>query len=197
MKRRIKRVGFISVGAFCQRAIWFFCVLVERVVLLMLRLRCLVKRREALRGRNLSRDSQVKGAPTVHPTSDMHVASEVVFLPPVGHPCHASKNPSSKPRKALTSGVRATSSGYRHYHVVALDSRGGIGVPIQRRRSGATRRVDSSLRSHRTRRSHCRRVSSGLNKTWSRSPTRRNAPGAIARADAGHYKDSASRHRFI
>ena len=39
------------------------------------------------------------------------------------------------------------------------------GVPSQRRRSGATRRVDSSLRSHRTRWSYCHRVYSGLNKT--------------------------------
>ena len=67
--------------------------------------------------------------------------------------------------RTLGSSVCVTSSGYRHCHVVALDSRGGIGVPVLRRRSGATRRVDSSLRSHRTRRSHCRRVCSGLNKT--------------------------------
>ena len=169
----------------------------------------------------------------VHPASDVHVASEVVFLTPIGHPSHASENPPSKLGQALTSSVCVTSSGYRHCQVVALDSRGGIGFPVLRRRSGATRRLDSSLRSHRTRRSQCRRVSSGLNKTlfasvgpnlrcrghrlrcpampgrffhggratlptgpnktWSRSPTRRNVPDAIARADAGHRKDSASR----
>ena len=57
-----KRRGFISVGAFYQRLFRGFCVWVERVVLLMLRLKCLVKRKGALRGRNLSRDSQVEGA---------------------------------------------------------------------------------------------------------------------------------------
>ena len=56
---RQPHAAFTSVGAFCQRV---FRVLVERVVLLMLRLRCLAKRKEALRGRNLSRDSQVEGA---------------------------------------------------------------------------------------------------------------------------------------
>ena len=59
----------------------------------MLRLKCLVKRKEALRGRNLSRDSQVEGAPMVHPTSDVHVASEVVFCAPIGHLRDASENP--------------------------------------------------------------------------------------------------------
>ena len=67
--------------------------------------------------------------------------------------------------RTLGSGVCVTSSGYRHCQVVALDSRGGIGFPVLRRGSGATRRVNSSLRSHRTRRSQCRRVCSGLNKT--------------------------------
>src|SRR5664279_2620680 len=133
-----KFTGFISVGSLCQRVIRSFCVLVKRVVLLMLRLRCLAKRKEALRGRNLPRDSQLKDAPTVRLISDVYVASEVVFLPPVGHPCHASKNPSSKPGGALTSRVRVTLSGCRHCHVVALDSRGGIAFPILRRRSGAT-----------------------------------------------------------
>ena len=62
----------------------------------MLRLKCLVKRKEALRGRNLSRDSQVEGAPRVHLASGVHVAPEAVFLTPIGHPSHASENPSSK-----------------------------------------------------------------------------------------------------
>ena len=44
-------------------------------MLSMLRLKCLVKRKEALRGRNLSREIQVEGAPRVHPTSGVHVAS--------------------------------------------------------------------------------------------------------------------------
>ena len=55
------RRGFISVGAVCQRVLRVFSVWVERVVLLVLRLKCLVKRREALRGRNLPRDSRASG----------------------------------------------------------------------------------------------------------------------------------------
>ena len=101
----------------------------------------------------------------MHLTSDVLVAPEVVFYASIGHPSHASTNPPFISDRTLGSSVYVTSSGYRHYRVVALDSRGGIGGPVQRRRSGATRRVDSSLRSHRTRRSYCRRVSSGLNKT--------------------------------
>ena len=134
-------------------------------MLSVLGLKCLVKQREALRGRNLSRDSQASGAPRVHRTSDVQVASEVVFLTSLGHPNHASENPPSNVDRTLGSRVGVTSSGYRHYQVVALDCRGGIVFPVLRRGSGATRRVNSSLRSHRTRRSQCRRVSSGLNKT--------------------------------
>jgi hypothetical protein len=132
---------------------------------LVLRLKCLVKRKEALRGRNLSRDSRASGAPMVHQTSGVHVTSEVVFLTPIGHPNHASENPSSNSNRLSTPCAGLTSLGYRHCHAVALDSRSGIGVPILRRRSGATRRVNSSLRSLRTQRSLCRYVPSGLNKT--------------------------------
>ena len=54
------RPAFISVGAVCQRLsagcfLW--------VVSFMLSLVCLAKRKRALRGRNLPRDSQAKGAP--------------------------------------------------------------------------------------------------------------------------------------
>lgn len=52
---RHRSTGFISVGAVCQRLIRYFSVLVERIVLFVLRLKCLVKRKGALRGRNLSR----------------------------------------------------------------------------------------------------------------------------------------------
>ena len=126
---------------------------------------------------------------------------------------------------------------WSRFVVVALGILGGIISPIQRRRSGATRRVDSSLRSHRTWWSECRHVYSGLNKTlfasvgpnlrcrghrlrcpakpgrssasgrttlpigpnktWSRSPTRRNAPGTIARTRAGHCWDSAARREWV
>ena len=149
MKPNSPRSAFISVGAVCQRLFWLFCVWVEGVVLFVLRLNCLVKRKEALRGRNLSRDSRASSAPMVHPASDVTVASEAVFLPPIGHPNHASKNPSDSVRLS-TPCACLTSSGYRHNVAVALDSRGGIVFPILRRRSGATRRVNSSLRSHRT-----------------------------------------------
>ena len=70
-------------------------------MLSVLRLKCLVKRKEALRGRNLSRDSQVEGAPTVHPTSGVHVASEAVFCAPIGHLVHASENPNVGSGKRL------------------------------------------------------------------------------------------------
>ncbi len=231
---RSRRPAFISVGAVCQRV---FRVWVERVILFVLRLKRLVKQREALRGRNLPRDSQIGGAPMVHPASGVHVAPEAVFLKPIGHLRHASENPPSKPRKAPTSGVAVTSSWCRHCQVVARDDSGGIGFSVLRRGSGATRRWNLSLRGRRARRSQCRRACSGPNKTlfasvgpnlpcrglrlrcpatpgapfhagratlptgpnksWPRSPTRRNVPGAIARAHVGHHKDSASRRCFV
>ena len=52
-------------------------------MLFVLRLKCLVKRREALRGRNLPRDSQVGGAPRVHPASGALVAPGAVFWHPL------------------------------------------------------------------------------------------------------------------
>ena len=57
MKRPFR--GFISVGAVCQR-LSADCFL--RMVRFMLSLVCLAKRKRALRGRNLPRDSQAKGA---------------------------------------------------------------------------------------------------------------------------------------
>lgn len=157
--------GFISVGAACQALLRVLCVAIERIVLFVLRLKCSVKRREALRGRNLSRDSRASGAPMVHLASGVLVAPEAVFLTLIGHPNDASENPLPNCVQTVGSSVCVICSGYRHCHVVALDSRGGIGGSVLRRRSGATRRVDSFLRSHRTRRSYCRRVYSGLNKT--------------------------------
>jgi hypothetical protein len=53
----------------------------------------------------------------------------------------------------------------RELIVVALGFFGGIGWAVLRRWDLATRRLNSSLRSHRTPRSCCRGVSSGLNKT--------------------------------
>jgi len=103
----------------------------------MLRLKCLVKRKEALRGRNLSRDSQVQGAPTVHPTSDLRVASEVVFCAPIGHLGDASENPNVDRAKA----VKVATSGSPRLVVVWLRFLGGITSTILRRRSKATRRL--------------------------------------------------------
>ena len=179
----------------------------------MLSLVCLAKRKRALRGRNLPRDSQAKGAPRACQASGVQGTPEAFFVP-FGHPCHASENPI---RDGWVKTVAFARFSWSRFVVVALGILGGIISPIQRRRSGATRRVDSSLRSHRTRRSQCRRVYSGLNKTlfasvgpnlrcrghrlrcpakpgrsstsgrttlpigpnktWSRSPTRRNVPG--------------------
>ncbi len=51
--------GFISVGAVCQR---FFQDCIGMVVSSVLALSCLVKRKWALRGRNLPRDSRAEGA---------------------------------------------------------------------------------------------------------------------------------------
>ena len=159
---RFCRGGFISVGAVCQRT---FSVCFGSVVSCVVGLICLVKRKQALRGRNLSRDSQAEGAPRVHRASGVDYTPGAFFAMPIGHPSHASENPAAEPRPALGVGVPFTSSRYRHCQVVALGGSGGIGFPVLRRRSGATRRVNSSLRSHRTQRSLCRRVCSGLNKT--------------------------------
>ncbi len=188
MNSKSRKKAFISVGAVCQRV---FRVCFGAVVLLMLRLKCLVKRKEALRGRNLSRDSQVKGAPMVHPASDVPVASEVVFCAPIGHLCHASKNPNPKPKTACAPSVFSTSSEYHHLPVVARHR--GIALPVQRRTSGAARRLDSSLRSHRTQRAHCRCVYSGLNKTLFAS-VGPNSHGRSHRLAASHMWDSLTRH---
>ena len=53
----------------------------------------------------------------------------------------------------------------RKITVVALSGVGGISLSVLRRWGRATRRWNSSLRSHRTWRSHCRHVCSGLKKT--------------------------------
>ena len=149
---------FISVGAVCQR-LSTGCFL--RVVSFMLSLVCLAKRKRALRGRNLPRDSQAKGAPRACQASGVQ-GTPAAFFVPFGHPCHASKNPI---RDGWVKTVAFVRFSWSRFVVVALGILGGIISPIQRRRSGATRRVDSSLRSHRTRRSECRHVYSGLNKT--------------------------------
>ena len=54
-KQITNRLGFISVGAVCQR---FFQVCFAVVVSSVLGLSCLVKRKLAMRGRNLPRDSR-------------------------------------------------------------------------------------------------------------------------------------------
>ena len=143
MKHASRNHGFTSVGAFCQRV---FRVCFGAVVLSMLRLKCLVKRKGALRGRNLSRDSQVEGAPMVHPTSDVHVASEVVFCAPIGHLRDASENPNVGNGKT----VEVATSGSPRSVVVGLRFLGGIVSAVLRCRSRTTRRLDSPLRSHRT-----------------------------------------------
>ena len=181
------RHGFISVGAFCQRV---FRVCFGAIVLSMLRLKCLVKRKEALRGRNLSRDSQVKGAPKACRASGVNVTPEAVFMPLV-NPCHASENPPAKLARTLRSRILALSYWFRRLLVVARH--GGILFPVLRRTSGAARRLDSSLRSHRTQRSQCRCVSSGLNKTLF-APVGPNSHGRSHRLAASHVWDSLTRH---
>lgn len=113
--------AFISVGGRVSTGDLVFCVLVERVIRNVLRLKFLVKRKEALRGRSVST--------------------------PFGHPKHASENPPCDSDRTLEPDVCVTSSLFRHHHVVALDSRGGIGVPVLRRRSGATRNMKSPMNS--------------------------------------------------
>ena len=58
----------------------------------MLSLVCLAKRKRALRGRNLPRDSQAKGAPRACQASGVQ-GTPAAFFVPFGHSCHASKNP--------------------------------------------------------------------------------------------------------
>ena len=70
--------GFISVGAACQRLstgcfLW--------VVSFMLSLVCLAKRKWALRGRNLPRDSQAKGAPRACQASGVQGTPAAFFAP--------------------------------------------------------------------------------------------------------------------
>ena len=158
-----RQAGFISVGAVCQRC---FSVLVEWVVSSVVGLICLAKRKRALRGRNLPRDSRAEGAPRVHRASGVRRALEALFVStPIGHPRHASENPAAKPRRALGSTVQLTLAHLRRLIVGALRFVGGIDLAVLRCKSGATRRLDSSLRSHRTWRSQCWHVYSGLNKT--------------------------------
>ena len=52
-----------------------------------------MKRNQALRRRNLTRDSQSDGAPMVHQAFDDKVLSEAVFVLPIGHRSDASENP--------------------------------------------------------------------------------------------------------
>ena len=110
MSSSSRQTGFISVGALCQGSRRVFCVLVERVVLSVLRLKCSVKRREALRGRNLPRDSRTSGAPMVHLASGVLVAPEAVFSTPIGHPNDASENLLPNFVQTVGSGVCVTSS---------------------------------------------------------------------------------------
>jgi len=53
-----------------------FTLWVESVVTFVVGLICLVKRKQALRGRNLSRDSRAEGAPRVHRASGMRGETE-------------------------------------------------------------------------------------------------------------------------
>ena len=152
------RRGFISVGAVCQGSSIARLLVVVRFVLSLV---CLAKRKQALRGRNLSRDSQAKGAPKACRASGVQ-GTPAAFFVPFGHPCHASENPI---RSVWVKALAWVRFGWSRYVVVALDFLGGSVFPVRRRRSGATRRVNSSLRSHRTQRSQCRCVCSGLNKT--------------------------------
>src|SRR3990172_7142995 len=66
---------------------------------------CLVKRSQALRGRNLTRDSQADGAPTALLGPAPHKGSRgLLLLPPVGHrsPClKKSRGLGQSPRDCL------------------------------------------------------------------------------------------------
>ena len=111
------------------------------MVRFMLSLVCLAKRKRALRGRNLPRDSQAKGAPRACQASGVQ-GTPAAFFVPFGHSCHASKNPI---RDGWVKTVAFARFSWSRFVVVALGLLGGIISPIRRRRSGATRRVDSSL----------------------------------------------------
>jgi hypothetical protein len=160
-----RSAGFISVGATCQQAGCCFLETGETVVRIVLSLKCLAKRKQALRGRNLPRDSQVEGAPTVHRASGVNDTPGAVFLPPVGHPSHASENPAVESGQSLGLMSTVPFACIDLLKVRTLRALGGIGIAVLHCKSGAVRRCDSSLRSHRTWRSLCRHVSSGLNKT--------------------------------
>jgi len=122
---------------------------------------CLAKRKQALRGRNLPRDSQAKGAPRACPGlwGAWH-ASGPFCLPWTPLPCLRKSNRWQGENGCVCWVGLVSLRGGRSEGIP-----GGTISPIRRCSSGATRRVDSSLRSHRTRRSQCRRVYPGLNKT--------------------------------
>jgi hypothetical protein len=52
---------------------------------------CVVNRSQALRGRNLTRDSQAEGASRTHQASGIDCMPEAVLLRPFGRPRHAWK----------------------------------------------------------------------------------------------------------
>ena len=62
------------------------------LIFLRLKYDCLVKRSQALRGRNLTRDSQADGAPIMHQASDDGCQGPFQ-LSNIGHRRYASKNP--------------------------------------------------------------------------------------------------------
>ena len=153
-------------GAVCQRLarVWF-----GWVVSSMLDLGCLVKRKRALRGRNLSRDSRAEGAPRVHRASGVYgtlgarFSIRTLWTP---EPCLRKSHGEAVPRARVNVCTYTGCTGLSPSVVcLALRFVGGIGSAVLRRKSRATRRLDSSLRSHRTWRSLCRHVCSGLNKT--------------------------------
>ena len=125
-----------------------------------------VKRKQALRERNLSRDSRADGAPTVHPTSGERALPEVFSFMPFGHQSHASENSAAQPHLAeVIFLVCSRQFALLRSWFFASGRMGGIGLTVLCRGSVTTWRLNSSLRSHRIRRSPCRRVFSGLNKT--------------------------------
>ena len=157
--------GFISVGALVQESVSAFLLAVDTCLVY---LRCLVKRKQALRERNLSRDSQAEGAPTVHQASEQFRLSEAVLLDTFGHPSHTFENSTLDSRSEVRATCSMTVRSARHLvrlWVVASNWIGGMSRSILHYGSGTTGRCNSSLRSHRTWRSSCRHVFSGLNKT--------------------------------
>ena len=196
------RRAFISVGAFVQAVV---CTFFGAMVGLMVCLSRLVKRKQALRARNLSRDRQADGASMASRASGHSERSEpeAVFSQPFEHLSHASENAAAEPllrrlRDRVVARVRVAIRVLSvHGWHFASSGPGGTDRSVSRAGSCRSRRLNSSLRSHRTRRSWCRRVCSGLNKTLfastgPNSPCRDHRGALSAKPESGRPAEEAS-----